>query len=62
MELNEPPEKEHPSLVLRRIEKDETLWDVAKAYRTDPALILQANDVQDGEPLPDGMILIPKVR
>ena len=62
VELNDPPEKERPSLVLRRIGKDETLWDVAKTYRTDPALILQANDVQEGDPLPDGMVLIPKVR
>ena len=62
VELNDPPEEERPSLVLRRIEEGESLWDVAKAYRTDPALILQANEVQEGDPLPDGMVLIPRAR
>lgn len=62
VELTEPEERQRPSLVLRRIGEDETLWDVAKAYRTDPALILQANDLKEGEPLPEGMVLIPKTR
>ncbi len=62
VELTEPEENQRPSLVLRRVGEDETLWDVAKAYRTDPALILQANDLKEGEPLPEGMVLIPKTR
>ena len=62
VELAEPEESQRPSLVLRRVGEEETLWDVAKAYRTDPALILQANDLKEGEPLPEGMVLIPKTR
>ncbi len=62
VELTEPEERQRPSLVLRRLGEEETLWDVAKAYRTDPALILQANDLAEGEPLPEGMVLIPQMR
>ncbi len=61
VEMTEPEEGPHPSVILRRVGAQETLWDVAKAYRTDPALILQANDLKE-EPLPEGMILIPKMR
>lgn len=61
-ELREPAEKEQPALVLRRIGEGETLWDLAKAYRTDPAMVEAANDMEPGAPLPQGMLLIPKVR
>lgn len=55
-------EKEMPSLVLRRMAADETLWDLAKQYRTDEAMIRSANQLESGETIPDGMLLIPKVR
>ena len=51
-----------PSVILRRIGKGECLWDVAKACRTDPAVIEKANGLESGAPLPEGMLLIPKVR
>lgn len=49
-----------PSLVLRRMQPGETLWDVAKQYRTDTDAIRQANHLEDGTT--DRMLLIPKVR
>ena len=60
--LQELTEKEQPALVLRRIEEGESIWDLAKAYRTDPALVESANGIEPGAPLPAGMLLIPKVR
>lgn len=54
--------KEQPSLILRRTAAGEDLWDIAKAYQTDPRLIQSANDLKEGETLPDGMLLIPKTR
>lgn len=62
VELTEPAAEEAPSLVLRRVKNEETLWDLGKAYRTDPALILQANGLQQEDPLPEGLLLIPRVR
>ena len=62
VELSEAEEGERPSLVLRRVERAETLWDIGKAYRTDPRLIVEANGLTEGEPLPEGMLLIPKTR
>jgi hypothetical protein len=62
VQLQEPAEKEQPALVLRRIEEGESLWNLAKAYRTDPMLIESANGIESGAPLPSGMLLIPKVR
>lgn len=61
-ELLEPAEQEcMPSLVLRRLLPDETLWDVAKQYRTDETLLRTVNQLE-GEELPDKMLLIPRVR
>lgn len=62
VDLQEPAEKEKPSLVLRWIGANESLWEIAKAYRTDPAAVETANGLEPGEPLPQGMLLIPKVR
>ena len=62
VQLQELTEKEQPALVLRRIEEGESIWDLAKAYRTDPALVESANGIEPGAPLPAGMLLIPKVR
>ena len=53
---------EMPSLVLRRMTPEETLWDIAKQYRTDETVIRSANQLEEGEAIPDRMLLIPKVR
>lgn len=55
-------DKEQPALVLRRASGGEDLWDIAKAYQTDPDLIRAANELKEGEALPAGMLLIPKAR
>ncbi len=51
-----------PSLVLRRMTQKETLWDIAKQYRTDEVLIRSANQLEEGETASGRMLLIPKVR
>lgn len=57
-----PREKcQGPSLILRRMRKGETLWDVAKQYQTDEALIREVNQ-WDGESETKQMLLIPKLR
>ena len=55
-----PESKERtPSVILRRTENREELWNIAKAYRTSPKLIAEANALDDG-PIPaDTMLLIP---
>ena len=61
-ELLEPEEQgQTPSLVLRRLLPGETLWDAAKQYHTDEALLRAVNRLE-GEELPDKMLLIPRVR
>ena len=50
-----------PSVVMRRMEQGENLWDIAKQYRTDMDLIRTANDLAEGE-IPEKMLLIPKLR
>lgn len=59
----EPEEAgERPSLVLRRFESGERLWDVAKVYGTTIADIISANEL-DGEPAAVGkLLLIPRRR
>ena len=52
-----------PSLVLRAIGEGETLWDIAKRYRTTAEEILAANELTDGSALTVGqMLLIPRQR
>ena len=51
-----------PSLVLRRVQKGETLWELAKGYHTRGTDILEANGLE-GEPLEEGsFLLIPRRR
>ncbi len=51
-----------PSLVLRRVQEGETLWELAKRFRTRGKDILEANGLE-GEPLEEGaFLLIPKRR
>ena len=54
-------ELETKRLLLRRLLPGETLWDVAKQYRTDETLLRTVNQLE-GEELPDKMLLIPRVR
>ncbi|MBQ0038212.1 MAG: DUF3794 domain-containing protein [Clostridiales bacterium] len=49
-----------PSVVMRRMEPGETLWDIAKQYRTDEELIRSVNDLT--EEAAGKMLLIPKIR
>ena len=51
------------SLVLRALQEGETLWDIAKQYRTTAEDILAANELTDGSALTVGrMLLIPRKR
>ena len=51
-----------PSLILCRMGRDETLWDVAKRYHTDEQAIRSANQLDNDEDAAKCMLLIPKVR
>lgn len=52
-----------PSLVLRKIGREERLWSVAKQYRTTCAAILEVNEIEDERKLPrDRLLLIPRCR
>ena len=52
-----------PSLVLRRVGKQESIWDLAKTHRTTIAAILAANQAEKESDLPqEGLILIPRKR
>ncbi len=53
-------EKE-PSIVLRVVGQ-ERLWDIAKAYRTTMANIMQANELEPGGALEGKLLLIPRKR
>lgn len=59
--LTEAPRSNAPSLILRRMAKGETLWDIAKQYRTDEEAIRSANHFAE-EDTPEGLLLIPKLR
>ena len=60
VELQDPPEGPQPSLILRRMAEGETLWDIARQYRTDEEAIRGANELTEDRP--EGMLLIPRVR
>lgn len=61
VELTEEERGNVPSLILRRIREGETLWDIAKQYRTDEEVIRSANHFED-DAVPQGLLLIPKLR
>jgi LysM repeat protein len=48
--------------VLCRPKKGESLWELAKRYRTDEQAICAANGLEQETPLPSGLLLIPRVR
>lgn len=59
----EQESRERPSLVLRKIGREERLWSVAKQYRTTCAAILEVNEIEDERKLPrDRLLLIPRCR
>ena len=52
-----------PSLTLRKIGREETLWSVAKQYRTTCQAILEVNGIPDERQVPsDRLLLIPRAR
>ena len=52
-----------PSLVLRRLGKQETAWDLAKRYNSTIGVILAANQLESEEEIPrDQLLLIPRKR
>lgn len=51
-----------PSLVLCRLGKGETLWDIAKRYHTDEDAIRSANQLEQDSDAGQYMLLIPKKR
>lgn len=59
--LTDREQTHRPSLVMRRLREGETLWDVAKQYHTDEALIRAVNQLEE-ETLPEKMLLIPRMR
>ena len=53
---------ERPSVVLRLATHGEGIWELAKAYGTTGAHILQANELTEEDPLEGRMLLIPSLR
>ena len=52
-----------PSLVLRMLKKGESLWNLAKQYRTTVEEILKANELTEEAAAAGGqMLLIPRKR
>ncbi len=61
-EMEEEPIKTGgPGLIIRRPKTGETLWDMAKCYRTTSDSIALANGIS-GEAVPEKMLLIPRSR
>ena len=62
-EERKEPDGETPSLVLRMLKKGETLWNIAKQYRTTVEDILKANELTEEAAAAIGqMLLIPRKR
>ena len=52
-----------PSLMVYRVKKGDTMWNLAKAYRSTTDLINRANNLPENEHLIIGQLLvIPKIR
>ncbi len=60
-QITELPEQtgRRPSVILRRTEREEELWELGKAYRTPIQTIKEANDLQTDVIPADAMLLIP---
>ena len=53
-------DREVPSLVIRAVLPDQTLWDLAKGYRSTEEDILAANGLTSEETYPGQILLIPR--
>lgn len=53
---------ERPSIILRQMGTEESLWDVAKSCHTTRSVILTANELEDESECRGRMLLIPRVR
>ena len=61
LRLDEGPREERPAVIIRTLEEDASLWDIAKELRTTVSAIQTANDLE-GETAPAGaMLLVPIV-
>lgn len=54
--------QERPSIVLRAIGREESLWDVAKHYGTTIQDIRRANELEEDQPCSGQLLLIPRKR
>ena len=62
-ETEDAEQDKGPSLILRKLGPEETLWSVAKQYRTTRKGIMEVNELEEGTPVPtDRLLLIPKAR
>lgn len=61
-EESETCEANRPSIVLRLLQPEETLWEVAKRYGTTVGDILRANEMDGGQPEQGVLLLIPRKR
>ena len=50
--------RDFPSLILRRCGEGDTLWEIAKSAGSTETLVIAANDLDPGEALPCGKLLI----
>ncbi|MBQ7094618.1 MAG: DUF3794 domain-containing protein [Clostridia bacterium] len=50
------------SLVLRKVDKGETLWDIAKRYNTSPEAVSLVNNIEDSTDIGGRLIMIPIVK
>jgi len=48
-----------PSVILRRTDNEEELWQIAKTYRTSVQTIMEANELQEAQIAAGAMLLIP---
>ncbi len=55
-------EQDKPSIVLRLLRPDESLWEVAKRYGTTIEDIVRANELEGGQPGGEMLLLIPRRR
>lgn len=52
------PDRNHISMALYITDRGDTLWDVAKRYRTDTASVASINGLDAAKPLAPGMKLL----
>lgn len=60
--LTERQRERGPSLILCRLDRGETLWELAKRYQTDETAIRSANQLECDEDAAKYMLLIPRIR